>query len=378
MVSFGLVRRNLRQMFVIGVIGLIVTVPAIVSAAQMTERSIGLSSSSAGSEAVIYEVKFTAQEAATAFVVDFCANTPLIGQSCEPAAGFSAAGAATSTSGFAVEPGSTATHVQVNSEIAANEEVSVALSGINNPSNAGSLYARIVTYDGVVDYVSPTDLGDNVVDTGSVALSITSTVGVSGAVLETMTFCVSKVVITENCGNAGLSENAPVLQLGEQVGDVVALSSEVSEGSIYAQLSTNAASGATVRLKSNATGCGGLLRAGAAPGTCDIVPALSTLGGISNGQARFGVKAIAGIDPGSGVNSSGALQATNNYNAVDFVMNHDENTGVTSAYGDEIINSDGKPVSNRNMEFRFGAAIGNDTPAGLYSADLSLIATGKF
>jgi hypothetical protein len=30
------------------------------------------------------------------------------------------------------------------------------------------------------------------------------------------------------------------------------------------------------------------------------------------------------------------------------------------------------------MKITFGASIANDTPAGKYSADLSLIATGKF
>jgi hypothetical protein len=53
-------------------------------------------------------------------------------------------------------------------------------------------------------------------------------------------------------------------------------------------------------------------------------------------------------------------------------------TGVTSTYGDPILDTAGAPVNNMGMPLTFGASAANDTAAGLYSADLSLIATGKF
>ncbi|MGH7218550.1 MAG: hypothetical protein ACREGE_03870, partial [Candidatus Microsaccharimonas sp.] len=53
-------------------------------------------------------------------------------------------------------------------------------------------------------------------------------------------------------------------------------------------------------------------------------------------------------------------------------------SGVTGPYGDPVLDTAGAPANNKNAQITFGASIANDTPAGLYSADFSLIATGKF
>ena len=208
----------------------------------------------------------------------------------------------------------------------------------------------------------------------------------SGAVLETLTFCVAgptdnagtlvPTVIADGCLNSADPEDplpAPTLKLGKTTGTVTALdSSEVSTGSLYSQISTNAAAGAIVNLKSNASGCGGLLRAGSGPGSssnCDIAPALTS--NITAGQAKFGAR----FNP-----TNPALVGMNSYNAATYTLNYasDQNTGVTSTYGDPFFSTDDAPVSNENLEIIFGASVAPNTPAGLYSAELSLIATGKF
>lgn len=351
---------------------------ALVSAAQITERSIALSSSSKEAAGVTYQVGFTAAADAEAFVVEFCDNSPVIGLDCDAPEGFTAAAAASTTSGVTAVTGAVnRVTVTVPIDVSTEDEVSVELTGIRNPDAAGMLYARIVSYDSAANAATytATNLGTGAVDQGSVAVSITDTVAVSGAVLEAMTFCVSLNEIEANC--AGVV--APIVQLGETIGDSVALvSTEISEGSVYAQISTNAVNGAVVRLKSSATGCGGLLRAGA-PAACDIEPALDE--DITAGQAKFGVKAIAAADP-AGDTSAGVLQAVldSGYNDATFALNWvDTNaTGVTSTYGDPFLDTDDGPANNKNVQLTFGASVSNSTPAGTYSADLSLIATGKF
>lgn len=173
--------------------------------------------------------------------------------------------------------------------------------------------------------------------------------------------------------------NAPTLALGEDVGDgVIALtSSAVSTGDIYSQISTNAATGAIVSMKSNATGCGGLLLAGS-PGACNIGPALAL--GIGNGDALFGVKVATDAAGDIVTGGTGALQASGAYDGTDFKMNYvsGDATGVTSIYGDPILNTNSLPVNGKNMKLTFGASVANTTAAGKYSADLSMIATGKF
>lgn len=350
--------------------------PVLAAAAQVTTRSIELSSTSKAATGVSYTVNFTAPGAAGAFVVDFCSNSPVIGASCTAPGGMSAASAASTTSGFTDVTGS-ASRVVVAGTINASDNVSVVLTGITNPSAAGTIYARIVTYDTkahALAYASD-DLGTGNVDEGGVAISITDTVAVSGAVMESLTFCASKKTIDANCTNT----DAPVLKLGETVGDVVALvPTAVSTGVINTQISTNAASGAVVRLKSGATNCGGMLRAGA-PSACNIAPALQT--GIAAGDAKFGVKTATATDtPAVGANGAYQPVAASGYNNTTYALNYvsGDATGVTSIFGDPFLDTNNAPANNKNMALTFGASASNSTPAGTYSADISLIATGKF
>lgn len=350
-------------------------VPTFVGAAQVTGRSIALSSSSKAATGVTYTVNFTAVGAAGAFVVDFCSDSPVIGEACTPPSGFSASSAASTSTGFTDVTGSTS-KIIVAGTINASDNVSVAITGITNPSAAGPLYARIVTYDTKTDaqaYTS-TSLGTGNVDQGSVAVSITDTVGVSGAVLESMTFCAANQAISANCGDAGTTGHEPILKLGETVGSTVALDPDhLSTGDIYTQISTNAVNGAVINLKSGVS-CGGLKRVGAS--TCDIAPAGT--GSFTAGTAKFGLKAVAATD--TGTNPNGTLQTTGNYNGSDYVLNYvaGDASGVTSVYGDPILNTNNQPANNKNMKLTFGASVANNTPAGNYSADISLIATGKF
>lgn len=356
--------------------------PSLAFAAQITERSIQLSNSSVSATNVTYKINFKAAAAAAtagAFVVDFCSNSPVIGQTCSAPGGFSAAGAASATVGF-TDVEKTATKLVITGTIEAEDEVSVDVTGIVNPSAAAPLYARIVTFDtdAHADAYTSTVPGAGKIDEGGVAMSITPTVGVSGAVLESLTFCVAKNAISLNCNLAG--NEAPTLKLGETVGDSVALiPTALSTGTLNTQISTNALSGAVVRLKSSATGCGGLLRAGA-PSACDIAPALT--GDIAIGEPKFGVKTATATDTIGYDDAIGAFQPVtgSGYNNSTYALNYigTNATGVTSTFGDPFLDTDNAPANNKNMQLTFGASVSNSTPAGMYSTDLSLIASGKF
>src|SRR5690606_34965711 len=184
--------------------------------------------------------------------------------------------------------------------------------------------------------------------------------------------------IAANC--AGAENYPPVLKLGEEVGGAIVLvPGQLSEGSIYTQVSTNAAKGVVVRLKSSATGCGGLIRIGE-PEACDILPALGQGVSAEANAARFGVKLGEATDVGE--NPVGIFRAAAGalYGSSSYALNYaaDEESGVTSVFGDPLLDTAGAPASNQNMELIFGVAISNTTPAGTYSTDISLIATGRF
>ncbi|HEX7484099.1 MAG TPA: hypothetical protein VF281_03015, partial [Candidatus Saccharimonadales bacterium] len=318
---------------------------------------------------------FTPTQDAGAVVVDFCQNSPVLGEECTAPAGFDAS-TATASGGFTLGTLATAedNKVMVTGSMTEDVATSVILTGVKNPTSAGTVYARILTYTngtGAAAYESETPGAH--FDDGGVALSITPTIGVSGAVLESMLFCVSKDTIDPNCtGTLG----APTLRLGQDVGGVISLNSlAVYTGTINTQISTNAVSGAVISLKSSAVGCGGLINS-SNTGGCFIKPALQT--GIASGDAKFGVKTAADVVDAT----NGTIRAfpASGYNASTFALNWvtGDGTGVTSTYGDPILDTDSKPANNRNMALTFGASASNQTPAGNYSADLSLIATGKF
>lgn len=364
------------------VLGLISSISPIASAAQLADRSIELSNSSISSTNVTYKVTFTPEgDGAVAMVIDFCGNSPLVGQVCEPpkGSGFSAAGAATATPNFSVDSANTARVV-----IAGNFTTSpttIDINGINNPSVAGPLYARIVTFDDLAQAVAstPDNLGSSMIDSGGVAILITDTTGVSGTVRESLTFCVSEVSIPDNC----VTTQPPDVELGQKIGDeTILVPGQLSEDSIFAQLSTNASSGAVVRLKSTAVNCGGLILQ-SSPKECHILPALS--GGIDaqSGDAKFGVRTSqATSTPGMEDAANGVLQAAagslynNDAYAMNFVGGND--SGVTSLFGDAFLDTNDAPANAKNMEIKFGATINQETPAGEYSTTLNLIAAGKF
>lgn len=347
--------------------------PSLAMAAQVTVRSIQLSSSTVSAANTTYDLSFKAVGTAGAFVIDFC-TTPTVGTVCTAPAGLSASSAAAlDTAAFTAVTGS-ANKATVTTDITAGEQVTGKLNGITNPSATGVFYARIITFDtaanaALYDSTATTNNpGTGSTDTGGVAMSITPTIGVSGAVSETLIFCASKAAISAGCTG---SLDAPNVVLGT---DGV-LGTTVSEGTIHSQISTNALSGAVVNLKSDAAGCGGLLRSGAGTATerCGIQP-ITTAAAIGVGAALFGVRAPITSQ------GTGAIEHESTYNDTTFLMNFAANelSGVTSTYGDPLYNTDDAPISDGAVDLVFGANIGNDTPAGAYSANLSLIATGKF
>jgi hypothetical protein len=378
--SFRLLDRRVMVLLAAAMLIVATVVSTFAMAAQVTERSIELSSASSKATDVTYDINFTSVGAAGAFVVDFCQESPILGQACTTPTGFNLTAATTATAGFTRTVLDSNT-IMFEGTIGAAAPIQVAIDDVVNPTVTGSVYARIATYvdaETANGYTSADpDVDGDHIDDGGLAFAITDAVAVSGLVQESMTFCVSAAEITANCTGV----TAPTLALGETVGSTKALAPGIiSTGNLYTQISTNASQGAVVRLKSNAVGCGGLIRAGAEPGECDILPALT--GDIVTGESEFGVKttAAASTNASGATDPTGSLIPSAGYNNTAYRLGYisGDATGVTSTYGDEFLNTEDAPASNQNMGLVFGATVNNNTPAGKYSADLSLIATGKF
>lgn len=350
-------------------IGLFAALPLTVLAGTVTNRSVELSNSAEGEAEVTYTVKFTAASNDTsAFVVDFCENSPVVTESCQPPEGLDVTNTiGTSGADTVSQLTDSAALVELSVTADTADEVEVDLTGITNSTTAGAIYARIVTYSSAQqpgDYQSGSP--GAYLDDGAVALTITEDVGVGGTVLESLEFCTSADELDINGCDGVLSP--PNIKLGS--GGALELSATTA--TVYSQVSTNASSGAVISLKSDATGCGGLVRRGA-PEACDITP-LTTAGTIDEGTANIGLR-LQDVDGGTGV-----IMPATGYSTSLYYLNYvsGDKTGITSPFGDPVYTTDGAPISGGRVGLRFAANRANDTPAGDYSVSLSLVATGRY
>ncbi|HSX43194.1 MAG TPA: hypothetical protein VLF59_03850 [Candidatus Saccharimonadales bacterium] len=362
-------------------------IPAFASAGVTTSRSITLSNSAASATNVSYEVKATLPSGLSSgggAVIQFCSNSPLIDTACT-ATDMDVSGVAVGSGGGTAADIDSTNHGTIQwtagGAISASGNLDVVFTGINNPTTTATFFARITTYDdatALATYTNATTLG-TYADSGAVALSTTTTVGVTAYVLESMTFCVASVAPTPDCANA--SSNLPSMTIGETIGNgQLALdTAHVSTGTDYMQLSTNAVGGAVVNLKSDATSCGGLKLFGAT----GCIPGQNSNGStVVAGTAGFGLKLGTVASASGATNPSGTLQAaaSSHYDTSNYYVDSasDNSTGVTSTYGSKFVDTNSAAVSNKNLGFTVGATIGNNTPAGKYTANLNMIATGTF
>jgi hypothetical protein len=207
--------------------------------------------------------------------------------------------------------------------------------------------------------------GGTVFDFGGVALSTANVISVTAKVQETLTFCVSQA----SPGAACSGTSTPTVTLGHGSPAVIDSSVTDTNASVtptYMQITTNASGGAIVRMKSN-NACAGLSSDGGT--TCAIPPVGGTTAStIPAGTAKFG------LTVGTGAGGTGALTPDANY-TTNYGM---DTSGVTSTYGDPIAATASAPATNMTSQLTFGATASPTTQAGVYTANLQLIATGTF
>jgi hypothetical protein len=335
---------------------------------EVTSRSIEIGSSQINETAVSYQVQFTTTSSIQSVAIDFCAQSPLYQDTCSAVPGFSASSAGftagTGTTGWGIT--ATAGHVDVHGAPATGT-VSFTLTNITNPSGTGAFYARIYDYTANPDdYTSPSSPG-TVADFGGIALSTANVVNVTARVQEELSFCVSGAAFTGN-GCAGMT--APNLTIGHGSPTLILDSTAVDTTPAYTQTSTNAQAGVAIRMK-NSNSCAGLSADGGA--TCSIPPAGASPTTFTAGTADYGMD-IATSTGGLGTVAPTAPYSTAGQYAMD---NTSAPNNVSTTYGSQIASCSGA-VSNTDNTLTFAATASNTTPAGIYTAGMTLIATGTF
>ncbi len=433
--TFSSARRVLYTM--LAALLVVATLPLLQSgkadALQLQSRSIKMSDSGISSNATVpsgigsgsgvtYLVTFTtsATGATGSMVIDFCSTDPLIGDTCTAPTGMSASGAAlnaaavsgtvqTGTDNWAV----TASAHQVKladdntagahptHDMQASTTESFALSGITNPSTLGTFYARIVTYSGNSwgTYTSPTVPG-NYVDYGGVALATTNPITITARVQEQLEFCVTALdpnggtpwspapTATAN-GCAATNLTYPSITIGHGSPTLILDSTATDTAPVFTDLSTNATHGAIIDMRASNTACadaGGLSADNDT--TCAIPPVNAGTPGPSAmpaGTAAFGL--WCGTDAVAGAGTTGSINCDSDYNdgthtpatpPIYYSMDTSgANGSVAGTYGSTVATT-AAPCYNAVDEFDFGATASLTTPAGIYSGNETLIATGTF
>jgi len=415
--------------------------PNKVSADQFANRSIQMSDSApsgtsitagvGSGNAVTYRVTFDAVHAASSLVIDFCSgsDTPILDDACTAPTGMGAAAAVTGVTGK-VGTGTwaiTATAGQVKLANSASGDDIVAsstevfdITGITNPSTTGTFYARMYTFTSTTwgSYVSATavNLGANS-DYGGIALTTARAITITARVQESLTFCVSSedpVNWTDggagpnanSCAAAEVGANLPAITLGHTVGGTTLVldAGTIDTQDIFSQLSTNATHGAVINLRSNPGGggtnatCGGL--SADAGTTCAIPPIGATAAAITAGTAVFGLFVKDGYVNAATPASTGTMPASATYNdgvntntaaptTLHFGMDNSTaqaatggayrtySGNVSSTFGSTLAKSSG-PTYRLQNQYVFGATAALTTPAGIYTANMSMTATGTF
>lgn len=348
------------------------------SAALVTSRSIKLSDATPSQASVSYQLTFTPVTTEQELIVDFCSDTPFIGSTCAFAATTVPNVAGVTSSAGTVSAIGTGTPVHTikvtGLTMTASSPFTITFGGIVNPSTATSFYARILTYaTGNASGYAPANTTGSAtttgtyVDSGGDALSTSAQVTVTARVMETLTFCTSAATIT-NCGTT----TTPSVTLGHGSNNILDTSA-VDTKPVYTQTSTNAQSGVTVRMKNDSsTTCGGL---SSNSGTSCSIPAVAsgatTPQTITAGTAAFGMCVTAGTA------NTTATTPYNNAGCTQYGMDDSSASSVRSTYGSPIFSSTGA-INSENDTLTFAATASNTTPAGIYTANMSMIATGTF
>jgi hypothetical protein len=388
------------------------------AAGQVQERSIKLSTAVPNATGVTYSVSFKPTQNFTNpdFVIEFCDDSPLIGAACS----FDNTTASTNTvplfSGATSSVG-TLTSLGSNNVVRINggttgsltsgSAFTFTISGVRNPAVAESFYARIYVYatgNAATDYTAPasddtaaTFVGgaSAYVDYGGIAMATVTTINITARVMETLSLCTSATDISgtnyDPLGNLTDTDctdaTTPSLVIGHGSPTAVIDAGSVDTTPAYFQMSTNATTGAVIRMKAtNACANGGLSTDGGT--TCSSIPGITTTTApvlMNAGTAGFGLYVSPSVLTNGVATSTGTITPSTVYNdgthnapdTDNFFALETGGTGVTSTYGSTIASCSG-PVSQVNTMLTFGATASLTTPAGIYTGGESLIATGTF
>jgi hypothetical protein len=359
------------------------------ASAQVSSRYVKMSNSKGAATGVSYEVGFTVPTTGTVqgVVVDFCSNTPIIGDSCTAPTGFSVGTPTVATSGgtntglsgtwtaASANTGRTLTLTNgTGGSISAATPVVFTLSTATNPNaDNTTFYARIFTFAASANVATWTGTANgsataNVVDSGGVALSTAAQINLTAKVQETLTFCVYTGVACVNGGTA--------VALGDTNGVLRTSGSFVDVTTSY-DIATNAASGAVVRFKAGlpTSGANTLATIGTSATAVDALTSTTQFGLCTYEATGTGYTPAAPYNNAAcnTTTQSAGTGTTGGEGTAQFAF---DTAAAAATYGDDL----GTKVAGDTSKGKiaYAANVSTTQPAGIYTNTFTFIATGTY
>lgn len=421
-------KQGLRRGAVVGAAAVVVLASVLpfmlsqdVSAAQITSRSLAISSAVPSASGVQYTFTFTVASTSDVEGLKFQACTTAVGTCTGPTSLTFAAATFGTQSGwqggtnFAVDGTGANDCTPAANILCANRtdataqtvtSRSIRFDTITNPSTVNTaFFVRMTTYS------TSTYTGGSIVDTGTVASAVTQTLTINAAVAEILNFCVGSTLVddattsvaTDCTGVSGTSLNIGTLDTSAtNVSPVNTNGGDNRNG--LAMLRTNAANGATVSyyaIQQSGTNHQGTLRISGASCNAGTVPTDQCINAQGTTQStfvagteKFGMT-VAGINCGSTASytctfSSGtynlARDAAYDGNGANTYVTDSGSVGGTTNGGyawDEtgtadLIASSTTVVDDETLILKFASTPQITTPFGSYAAQADFVAVATY
>lgn len=369
------------------------------------DREIKMSTSEGGATGVTHRADFDISTTGDVggFVITFCENSPIIGDtSCvEPAgislsATFANADAGThDLSGWTASVGSHSDAGTANNTFFLTNATAVAMTGgdnivfemtsADNPTAVGTFYARIMTYETDTNAngytLADPEAGGPIVDAGGIALSTAELITIEAKVQERITFCVFATDGALSYDGTDCNAVTDPVQLGDTNGVLDSSNPSITKDAKF-NITTNASTGATIRMKGNTLETGSFSIDPAGDVTAgDGVAVASDPGSEQFGLCVYrdtggGATGLTPTAPYDDVNCSGTTdgQGAGNDNSALFAF--DETELSTSLYGDSVATKTAGDWSTGVAVFL--GNVSNTTEPGIYTTTLDFIATGRY
>ena len=355
------------------------------AAGQVQSRSIEMSDSKVSATSVTYKVKFTAATTATikSLVVDFCSNSPIIGDACTAPTGFTV-GTPTVTvvSGITGWTGPTSassgrtlkiSNATGNALTAGSSVVEFDLTTATNTSTLGSFYGRILTY--------PNDSGANsaatyaaasegsYTDYGGIALATANKIDITAKVQETLNFCVYATTSGgTTCGGAtAFTGVTTAVTLGDSNGVLQDTTQTYTSTSGFG-LGSNALNGVYVRMK------GATLTSGT--NTIDPYGASCTANSAATTVEQFGMR-VSTAGAGQTAIAPYNCAASNHGLDITTACGGANDGNITCLYGQKIASTTTASDETQST-IEWAAKAANASAAGIYTTTMTFIATGSY